>query len=271
MRFGCCGTIQDAYWIREAGFDFLEVNVQHVLKGELADEDWYGPDPIQLGIPIEAANCLVPGSLPIVGPNRDFAVLTQYMDRVASRAARIGIRRLVFGSGAARRRPEGFDEALADQQITEFTRMAGDACGRHDLILVIEHLNKGECNTINSLHQALRLADHVNHPSVQVLVDSFHYGLEHETDQAILELGSRIRHVHIAEPVGRIEPGGHGPGSPDAFDFDEFFTLLYKVGYHERISIEAFCWTGTLAERANHTLNYVREIWQHAGEAMAEA
>ncbi|MCC5830721.1 MAG: TIM barrel protein [Phycisphaeraceae bacterium] len=267
MRYGCCGEIQEAELIRDAGFDFLEVNVQHVLQGHVADANWYGPDPDAMGIPIEAANCLVPGNLPVIGPKRDFEALKVYIDRVVSRAAKLGIHRLVFGSGKARTRPSGVSESLADQQIEEFTRMAGDACGERDITLVIEHLNKGECNTLNSLHSALRLADHINHPSVQVLVDSYHYGLEHESDQAILELGSRIRHVHIAEPVKRVEPGAHGPDSPDSFDFEGFFSVLHKVGYHERIAIEAQ-WTGPLVEKAEACRLWIKQLWERTGESM---
>src|SRR5690625_2069721 len=100
MRLGCCGSIEQAGMLKDAGFDFLEVAVGPVLMGQAEDAAWADAAKAAAGsaLPIEAANCLVPGSLPVVGPQRDVAALTQYMQRVAKRAGQVGIQRLVFGS-----------------------------------------------------------------------------------------------------------------------------------------------------------------------------
>lgn len=268
MRWGCCGSIDQAEAIQQAGFDFLEVNVQAVLQGEVEDAPWeqtlssYEASPL----PIEAANCLVPGSLPVLGPTCDLPALQQYMERVSRRAKRLGMTRLVFGSGGARRRPTDLSTSEAYRQLEAFTRLAGEVCGEQGILLVIEHLNQSETNTINSLEQAMRLCDRVSLPSVQVLVDSYHYGLENETDDALIALGSRIRHVHVAEPVDRLQPGGHGDLSDKAFDFVHFFALLRKVGYGERISIEAK-WSKPIEENGASTLALLKESWEAAERA----
>ncbi len=69
MRWGCCGTIEQAREIKDAGFDFLEVNVQHVLRGDVPDSIWTAtaPDPAAMPLPIEAANCLVPATRGPIG------------------------------------------------------------------------------------------------------------------------------------------------------------------------------------------------------------
>src|SRR5688500_15748700 len=131
------------------------------------------------------------------------------MQRVAKRAKRLGIERLVFGSGGARKRPAGVDEETARVHLAEFTRMAGEVCAHHGVTLVIEHLNRGETNTLNTLAEARDLCEGVDHPGVQMLVDSYHYGLEKENDQAVLDLDGTLRHVHVAEVVGRVQPGAH--------------------------------------------------------------
>ncbi len=271
MRIGCCGDLKAAQAVKDAGFEFLEVGVQGVLKGQLSDAEWAqtAPDPARFPLPVEAANGLVPGTLPIVGPHRDFAALTCYMANVARRAQRLGLQRLVFGSGAARRRPEGVDPAQALHEITEFTRMAGEACARHEVVLVIEHLHAQETNTLNKLSQTRALADAVNLPSVAVLVDSYHYVLEKETDAAILNLGPRLQHVHIAEPGGRVNPGAHGPfqpgaGAGKAFDFVSFFCLLRKTGYDQRISFEG-SWARPIDQAGRSTVAYIRQAWDEAG------
>src|SRR5690606_37108803 len=103
MRLGCCASLDNIGDVKAAGCDFIEVGVQPVLQGQLADAEWVktAPDPAKLPLPIEAANGLVPASLPIVGPERNLHALRQYMERVTRRAKQVGITRLVFGSGGA--------------------------------------------------------------------------------------------------------------------------------------------------------------------------
>jgi sugar phosphate isomerase/epimerase len=257
--------VEDAPVVKAAGFDFVEVNVQQVLQG-LASDAEFAPTAKRVlasPLPIEAANALVPGNLPVVGPQRDLAALLKYLNTVAQRAGQLGIGRLVFGSGAARKRPDSVSPDLAFDQIVEFTRMAGDACARHRVTLVIEHLNRNETNTINSLEQERRLCEQVNHPAVATLVDTYHYGLENETDADLLELNGTLQHVHVAEPVDRIQPGGHTDPAK-AFDFDTFFSLLRKMGYDQRISFEGK-WSGSLETDGARCVKFLREAWDRAG------
>lgn len=267
MRLGCCGGIGDAAKFKAAGFEYLEVGVQGVLKGLETDEAWAAgaPDVDALPLPVEAANGLVPASLPIVGPERDLGALKQYMERVTSRAKKLGIQRLVFGSGGARKRPEGVDEATALEQIVEFCRVAGDACAKHDLLLVIEHLNRSETNTINSLAQERELMERAGHPAVAALVDSYHYGVENDSEEDLLSLSGRLHHVHVAEPVDRVQPGAHGAfgESEKAWDFEHFFCLLRKMGYRERVSFEGR-WTGPVEEVGPACVAMLRKAWNHA-------
>jgi len=267
MRWGCCGSVDMAAAIKDAGFDFLEVGVQGVLRGDVDDATWAAeaPNVDRLGLPIEAANSLVPGKLPVIGPDRDLGTLSQYLARVAERARRLGIERIVFGSGGARRRPETVDITTADHHLRDFCKLAADACAKHDIVLVIEHLHKGETNTLNHLAEARRLCDAVRHPALALLVDSYHYGIEKETDEAVLKLGDRLRHVHVAEPVDRIQPGGHlhTGKAKESFDFIHFFTLLHKIGYDERVSFEGK-WFGEMKVAAPQCLAFMKDAWTAA-------
>jgi sugar phosphate isomerase/epimerase len=269
MRFGCCGSIDNAAVLKQAGFDFLEVNIQGVLKGDEPSATWdaAAPDPAKVALPIEAANSLVPGNRPVVGPARDMAGLQDYMQRVAKRGQRLGIKRFVFGSGGARKRPEGVSQETADEQLLEFTRMAGEVCAHHDIILVIEHLNKGETNTLNALDACAALCTQVDLPSVQMLVDSYHFGLEKENMSSVIKLGNTLRHVHVAEVVGRSQPGVQVPEAKpsDAFDFVDLFQALRKIGYDERISIECK-WTGPLDQHAGNALKFLKAAWEESGK-----
>jgi sugar phosphate isomerase/epimerase len=264
--------MEQAAQIKDAGFDFLEVNVQSVLQGDLPDARWLAaaPDPAKLPLPIAAANCLVPGHHPLVGQKRDLSGLKIYMQRVTERAAGLGITRLVFGSGGARRRPEGVSPDTACSQLAEFVSLAGEACARRGIVLVIEHLNVQETNTLNKLAQTMALCDQVAQRHVGVLVDSYHYALEGEGDQAILRLGDRVRHVHVAEPAGRLEPGAYrtpagAPAGGKAYDFELFFSLLQKIGYGEGVSIESG-WSAPLPAAGAASAAYLRQCWAAAAK-----
>lgn len=263
MRLGCCGSLEQARQFKEVGFDFLEVNVQSVLRGDEPDEQWSAPSGVVL--PIEAANCLVPGHHPIVGPQRDLKVLARYMQRVARRAKQLGIEVLVFGSGGARKRPEGVSPEGAFDHLVDFTRLAGEVCAEHGVTLVIEHLHRGETNTLNKLAESRALADRVALPNVKVLVDSYHYGLENETGSALVGLGDRVAHVHVAEPVERVQPGGHGAGDARCFDFVAFFKVLRQTGYAGRVSVECK-WKGEIGDAGPAAVRLLRRAWDMAGK-----
>ncbi len=271
MRLGCCGGIEQAEAMKAAGFDYVEVNVQSVLKGEQPDGEWTAsaPAPVAVALPIAAANCLVPGHLPIVGPQRDPGKLRVYMQRVTERAKRLGIEHLVFGSGGARQRPDGVGEATAMEHLVEFGKIAGEAAEPHGVTIVVEHLNRGETNTINTLEQMAELIERVNHPRVRALVDSYHFGLEREALESVTSLGESLRHVHVAEPIDRLQPGGHGPNAGDkAFDFVSFFATLRAMGYDGGVSIEAK-WTAPIDQAGAACVELLRHAWSRAGQAAA--
>jgi sugar phosphate isomerase/epimerase len=266
MRWGCCGKPDHAEAVRDAGFDFLEVPVQPVLQGETPDRDWQGPDPDRLPLPIESAMALLPGHLRVVGPERDWNALQTYVDRVTRRAQYLGIQRLVFGSGPARSRGDQVSLDDAWQQIIDFTRMAGDQCAQRSIILVLEHMNQQESDIITSLAEMRRLMQAVDHPAVQALLDSFHFGLENDRDEDLWALNGDIRHVHVSEIVNRRAPGALTQAE-GAFDFEHFFRVLRQTGYDERISIEPRA-EEAMQDRAA-ALPYLRQTWERAAAAVS--
>ncbi len=269
MRFGVFANPEDAALMRDVGFDYIELHIREHLRPSESSAAWAktGDTLKSMALPAEAAACLLPETMPVIGPQRDMTALQNYMQRAAKRAQQLGIQRLVFGSGPARVRPAHFDVEQTMTQLTEFTRMAGQMCAHHGVTLVIEHLNQSETNTLNRLSQAHDLYARVDHPNVAMMVDSYHYGLERENEYAIIALGNTIRHVHVAEPDrNRYEPGAYleTDRADQSFDFETFFCWLRKVGYDERITIECN-WSGPISQCAQKSLAYLRKCWDVAG------
>lgn len=248
MKFGVCSGQKNARIAQQAGWDFLEENVQSLLKG--LETDWVVP---QLQMPVPSANSMVPAHLPIVGPNVSHEQLIGYMTNVLSRASQVGIRTVVFGSGGARNVPEGFDRNKAVDQITEFLNLIAPLAQSNGITIVIEPLNRKECNIINSVREAMTYVQAVNHPNIQCLVDSYHFWFEEEPLENLEAAMPWIRHVHVADKEGRVAPGVSGKS-----DYRPFFKVLKQGGYDRLIAVEGrFDWE----KDVDSALKRLKEDW----------
>jgi sugar phosphate isomerase/epimerase len=258
MRFGICTTIEKSAAAREAGWDFIEESVQGLLQGLEPDERWTGRERIGASaLPILSANMLIPGSLKITGPVVDKEKLAAYMRTVLHRAAKLDIRTLVFGAGGARNVPDGFPCDTAAEQIGEFVRTSASVAGEYGVTLVIEPLNRGECNIINSVAEAMKYVATAGHPNLQCLVDSYHFWLEDEPLEDLRQAMPSIRHVHVADKVGRTPPGESGQS-----DYLPFFRVLKEGGYDGLISVEARSFD--VPSTGRKVLEFLRTQWGEA-------
>ena len=259
MLFGICTSTEKSAEVKAAGWDFVEENVQGLLQGQLSDAEWKGMDRVRAAVlPVLAANCLVPGSLKITGPDADLGKLKPYMTNVLRRARQTGMKTLVFGSGGARNVPEGFDRDKARQQILEFVSMSAPIAAENGVTIVAEHLNKKECNIINSVAEAMTYVKEVNHPNFQCLVDSFHFWLENESLESLKAAMPWIKHVHLADKDGRVAPGESGTA-----DYRPFFKVLKEGNYQGVLSVECMNLKDIPAQ-APRMLSFLKKQWSEA-------
>ena len=95
----------------EFGYDYFEWTVGGLLK-PLEGEDAFAAALAAVRaapLPCPAVNCFLPAELKVTGPAVDPAALDRYVTTACRRAETAGVRVIVFGSGAARRVPDGFD------------------------------------------------------------------------------------------------------------------------------------------------------------------
>jgi sugar phosphate isomerase/epimerase len=256
MQIGICTSTENSASVRAAGFDYVEDSVQGLLQGLTPDVEWSGARRIaSTDVPVRACNMLVPGSLKITGPDVDRDALKRYMQAVLRRADQLDIRTLVFGSGGARNVPEGFDREQARQQITTFVRDFVADAQRHNVTVVLEPLNRKECNIINSVAEAMTYVQAVNHPNFQCLLDTYHFWLEDEPLENLRKYVQSIRHVHLADKEGRVAPGLSGKD-----DYKPVFRILKQAGYTGRISFEGSP-IPEFSKTAPAVVEYIRRQW----------
>jgi sugar phosphate isomerase/epimerase len=237
MQYGVCADPDVASVLADAGFDYIELNVQSHLK-PLAPEPVFADELARISgaaLPALAANSFVPGSLKITGPAVDKGALEDYAETAFVRAEAVGIRTIVFGSGGARQIPEGFSRDGAWAQLVWFGRMIGPLAQAHGVTVVVEPLNttRGECNVLTSVGEGARYVSDVNHPNVLLLADAYHWGLDHDSFDDLVASIPIIRHIHVATVESRVPPGF------EPCDFSRFFHALSLGGYDGTISIEA--------------------------------
>jgi sugar phosphate isomerase/epimerase len=230
--------------------DFIEGHVVNFLTPEAPDAE-FAPRAAALrncGFPMPAANVLLPAALKCSGPDIDYARLDQYAHTVFRRAKEIGMTLIVFGSAGARMVPEGFPIAKGFEQYVDILRQFGPLAEENGVTLVVEPLNRGECNLINTIAEGAEAVRRANISGVKLLVDIFHMLRNGESPDDILKVGPLIRHAHVAENKDRAAPGTNGD------DFRPYLRALRRVGYNDRLALEPI-WTdlprqlsGALAE-----------------------
>jgi D-psicose/D-tagatose/L-ribulose 3-epimerase len=234
MGIGLCVRLADVDVARDAGYDYVELSAQEVAGLGEADFRSAAARLKASGIPARTANLFLPGSLKVTGPSVDAARLAEHVERTLARLAALGAETLVFGSGRAREVPEGFSRDEAWQQLVSFGRLAADVAARKGLVIALEPLRRQETNIVNTAAEGLALVEAVDRPAFQLLVDFYHLTVEAEDPAVVVRVGKRLRHVHIANPEGRVFPRDAGEAA-----YAPFFARLREVGYTGGVSVEA--------------------------------
>jgi len=232
-------------------YDFIEPPGARMLCG-LEDDAAYEPNRDALAaspLPVRAFNVLFPAQLRLTGDQVDWDVVALYLHRVVNRAADLGAKVLVFGSGGARHVPEGFARTQAWDQLVRVLTLAANEGEQRGVVFAIEGLRRPESNIINSVGEALRLARDVGRPGVRVLADIYHMVEEHEPFEVLREVGDWLVHVHLSGEERRYPGYGHYPLS-------ELFDELLAIDYQGAVSIECN-WGPDLQSEALYAAGYL--------------
>lgn len=240
--------------LQKLGFDYIELSLATIAAFSHSEFEILQSRLLSARLQCEACNNFFPPWFRLTGPERDLDALLAYAVPAMTRAAALGTKIIVFGSGPAKMVPEGFPKIQAWDQLTELLRALSGPAETLGLTLAIEPLRAQECNIINTAAEGLALVHSVREKSVQLLVDYFHLSEEKE-DCRILEVASsHLVHLHLANPKGRIFP------SPaDGCEYTEFFDTLARIGYLGRISIEAY--SNSFSTDAKQSLVFLKRLF----------
>jgi D-psicose/D-tagatose/L-ribulose 3-epimerase len=234
VQVGLCTALKGIDAARTAGFEYLELGTSEIAALSDADYESALAQVRQLGLPVPVTNLFLPATLKVTGPEIDPEEQIRYVRKAFARLSRLGTGIVVFGSGGARRVPDGFSKDDAFKQLVEFGRRIAAEARTHNITIAVEPLRRQETNIINSAAEGLELVNAVDHPNFQLMIDFYHLASEREDPAIVLRAREHIRHLHMANPQGRVFPLAW-----DEYDYAPFFANLRKIGYDKRISIEA--------------------------------
>lgn len=260
MKLGLCAHPADLAPYPEVPFDFIEASVQRFLMPEASAADFapLAKSARQLSRPLVSANAFLPNDLKVAGPEADFARLASYADTAFARAQAVGMDTIIFGSGGARQVPEGWATAKGFEQYVEGLRICGPLAEKHGITLVVEPLNRAECNLVNTVEEGAEAVRRAGHPRVRLLVDFFHLRRNGESPDSIERHAELITHAHLAENGERAQPGRRGD------DFRPYLRALRRASHCRRLTFEC-AWMPDLQTAMAASVNTVRRQLADAG------
>ncbi len=263
IEFGICSPITAHPIASAQGCDYLECGVAE-LRPALPDDDDQVKSQMAAfeaaSLPIQAFSGFIPADLKVTGPDVQWDQVAAYVSTALRRAATVGARIVVWGSGYSRHVPEGFDRDLAKDQVIRFLHLAGHWAAQHNITIAIEPLNGKESNIVNSVGEGVFYAERVAHPNVMVLADFYHMDEDHEPLDAIAQYGPWLRHIHVAD-TGRLYPGS------GSYPYKEFVEEVTKANYDGMISVE--CRWGDLEAEIGPSMEFLRTQWADTGQGQS--
>lgn len=124
-------------------------------------------------------------------------------------------------------------EAEWERGVKSLREIAKSAA-THGVTLALEPLNRFETDFLNLAEQAVRMCEDVASPSVGILLDTFHMGIEEKSQgDAIRRAGKHLKHFHTCEN----DRGTPGTGQ---VPWTEVRDALRAIGYDRCVAIEGF-------------------------------
>lgn len=233
-KLGMVSGLENDSLLYAAGFRLIGTTVSSSIAPSLTEEEFSAnvQKIKKLKCRLYMCNVLFPGSLKIAGPEVDEEKVLTYLHAVLARAKKAGVKRLILGSGGARRLPDDYDKEKAKIEFAALTRKMAMAAKQYGVTIILENLNSTETNFLNKLSDAADVVRLAAHPNFKLNADIYHMLKEGESAEEIRKAGDLIVYSEIAEKEGRTLPGVQGE------DFRPYLKALKDIRYKGPIIIE---------------------------------
>lgn len=128
----------------------------------------------------------------------------------------------------------GVDPAVTMERAVQAFREVAEYAGQKGVTVILEPVNRLQCNFINSTEEGRRVVDLVNHPNFKIMLDLFHMNVEdRDMIGEIYKSKGYFSYVHLCDN-NRLYPGNCG------FDFRRILAALEGSGFDGWLGVEVF-------------------------------
>ena len=198
MKYGVCTSLDNVKLVASLGYDYIETGFREFVNEE--NDAFINKAKLvkEAGIPCEAANCFIPGELALNNGNPDYDALKKYIETGMKNGTSIGLKTVVFGSGGARRVPEGGDYGEMYKTLAYFLKeCAAPIAKKYGVNIVVEPLCQKDCNIINTVSEGVMLASLCEAENVKGLADLFHMAVLNDSCENIRNAKGWIYHAEL--------------------------------------------------------------------------
>jgi D-psicose/D-tagatose/L-ribulose 3-epimerase len=120
------------------------------------------------------------------------------------------------------------------RRVVESWQTLAPTAAANGVDIAIEPLNRFETYFLNTAADGAAFCDAVGHPSVGLLLDTFHANIEEKhLGDALRAAAPHLKHLHTCENDRGVPGSGH-------VAWEEFFTTVAALGYDRWLTIESF-------------------------------
>jgi len=237
MKFGVCADFRNTenlVNIKNLGFDFFELNLSDLSIQDRTTLDDLIVSKQTKSLNFYAVNCFFPASVRVTGLDANENEYRKYTEKTLGIANELGIKVCVIGSQGARNLPDDYNYQDGIDEFVKAVKITGEVAAKYGMDIAIEHLSTFEgSNFVTTTTEAAKIAELVGMDNVGIVLDIFHFYNEKEDFSVINLIKNHIKHVHFAEPIGRIYP-------TQTNDYlNSFCECLKSINYDKLVSVEA--------------------------------
>ena len=178
-----------------------------------------------------------------------------YLDKLIDFCADVGGPYMIFGS-PKQRNTKGISVEEAKKYLAEGLAKVADHAQKRSVKILVEPLGKGATDVVNTMAEALELAEQINHPAIQIMFDFHNTTDETEPFDVLLKkYYNYIHHVHVQEKDGSYL----GTGSA-VNDYVKGFQTLKDLKYDKWVSLEVFDFSPGGKKIAEESIQVLKQI-----------
>lgn len=273
MKFAICSEIFQDWndwdrtieYVKSVGYDALEI-APFMLSKYITDVP---PDTAprirakaeDTGLEIAGLHWILSkcDGLHINSPDAEVRLKTaDYLCELTRFCAALGGKVMIFGSPQQRGVAEGLTYQQAFDYTVEGLKHAAPVLDEHGIMLCMEPLSTAETNFLHNAQQTLDLVKAVDHPQVQMMLDTKAMTTEDlDRPDLIRKYAPHMKHYHANDA------NLNGPGFGEV-DFVPIFKALKDVNFDGYVSVEVFKFEPGPEAIAEQSLAYMRDCLAQA-------